>query len=264
MSILGLGGEGILRTHGRMDEAVPVIRRAIDEGVTYFDTAPAYDGSRDYLGAALGPDRARIFLASKTHLRDGAGTRRLLDDSLKRLKTSHIDLLQLHDLRSMDELDEIFASDGALPALLKARDEKTIRFIGLTGHHDVRVLREALRRFAFDAVLTVVNAAEPHGSSFMRDVIPEARRQQMGVVGMKVLARQRVFSMPGTETPQKALRYAWSQQIDVAIVGCGTPVEVSENAAAARAFIPLSPEENAALEARGKSIQAAINPWKHG
>ena len=95
-----LGGEGVLRTHGRMDEAVAVINRALDQGVTYCDTAPAYAGSLDYYGAALGKRRSQVFLASKTHERTRDGSLRLLDDSLKRLRTDHLDVWQLHDLRT--------------------------------------------------------------------------------------------------------------------------------------------------------------------
>src|SRR5262249_29140164 len=96
----GLGGEGVLRTHGRMPEAVAVIHRALDEGVSYCDPAPAYAGSLDYYGAALGERRRQVFLASKTHDRTRDGSLRLLDESLKRLRTDHLDLWQLHDLRT--------------------------------------------------------------------------------------------------------------------------------------------------------------------
>ena len=239
VSIFGLGGEGVLRTSGMMKEAVPVIRRALDEGVTYFDTAPAYDQSRDYLGAALGADRKNIFLASKTHARDAGGSRRLIEDSLIRLKTEWIDLLQLHDLRTPADLDRIFAKGGALEAAVKARDEGLCRFIGITGHQSPDILLEAMRRFAFDTVLTVVNPAEPVGRSFMLQVIPEARRQNMGVIAMKVLARGRIMDLKSVGTSQKALHYCFSKDMDVAIVGCETPQEVSANAEAARTFSPL-------------------------
>lgn len=263
VTTLGLGGEGVLRTHGRTREAVSVIHAALAEGVTYFDTAPAYDGSRDYLGAALGKDRARIFLASKTHDRTASGTRALLEDSLTRLKTGWVDLLQLHDLRTMGDVDRIFSKGGAMEAVLKAREEGLCRHIGLTGHQDPGVLLEAMRRFQFDTVLTVVNPAEPTGRhSFMRQVIPEARRQGMGVIAMKVFARGRVFSLPGTSTPAKALAYAWGSDVDVAIVGCVTPVEVQENAQAARTCAPMDASTRARLEEEAAPEAAAINPWK--
>src|SRR4051812_22231677 len=100
VTAFGLGGEGVLRTHGRKKEAVAVIQRALDLGVSYCDTSPAYDSSIDYYGAALGERRRQIFLASKTHERTRDGSLRLLEDSLRRLRTDHLDLWQLHDLRT--------------------------------------------------------------------------------------------------------------------------------------------------------------------
>ena len=133
VSQFGLGGEGVLRTHGRMAEAVAVIHRALDQGVTYCDTSPAYAGSIDYYGAALGERRNQVFLASKTHDRTRDGSLRLLDESLKRLRTNHLDLWQLHDLRTPSDLKMIFGRRGALEALVQARDEGRVRFLGVTG-----------------------------------------------------------------------------------------------------------------------------------
>lgn len=263
VTIFGLGGEGVLRSTGRMNEAVAVIRRALEEGVTYFDTAPAYQESRDYLGAALGNDRKSIFLASKTHVRDAEGTKRLLDESLTKLKTDHLDSLQLHDLRSVEELDKIFGKGGAMEAMLAAKSQGVVRFFGITGHHDPRILREALRRYPFDTILTVVNPGEPHGPSFAHDVLPEARRQGVGVVGMKTLGAGGIFKYPGLDLAANALRYAWSRDIDVAIVGCKTPEEVSANAAAARSFAPLPSAEMADLERRNAATALELNNWKH-
>ena len=107
-----LGGEGVLRTFGRESEAVAVIRRALDLGVNYCDTAPAYAGSLDYYGEALGERRKEIFLASKTHDRTRDGSLRLLDESLERLRTDHLDLWQLHDLRTPEDLRRIFGPGG--------------------------------------------------------------------------------------------------------------------------------------------------------
>src|SRR5258707_12858918 len=106
VTLFGLGGEGILRTHGESKAAVRVIHRALDQGVNYCDTAPAYASSMDYYGAALGERRRDVFLASKTHMRTRDGSLKLLDDSLKRLRTDHLDLWQLHDLRTQDDLTE--------------------------------------------------------------------------------------------------------------------------------------------------------------
>ncbi len=156
----------MLRTHGRMAEAVAVIHRALDQGVTYCDTAPAYAGSLDYYGAALGERRSQVFLASKTHDRTRDGSLRLLDESLKRLRTDHLDFWQLHDLRTSSDLKMIFGRGGALEALVQAREEGRVRFLGLTGHHDPAILLEAMGRFDFDTVLIALNVADVHRLSF--------------------------------------------------------------------------------------------------
>lgn len=124
----GLGGEGVLRTHGRMAEAVAVIHRALDQGVTYCDTSPAYAGSLDYYGAALGDRRGQVFLASKTHDRTREGSLRLLDVSLKRLRTDHLDLWQLHDLRTTTDLKMIFGRGGTIEALVQAQARDAFDF----------------------------------------------------------------------------------------------------------------------------------------
>src|SRR5438309_378636 len=208
-TVLGLGGEGVLRTHGRTAEAVKVIERALDQGVNYCDTAPAYAGSMDYYGAALGERRKQIFLASKTHERTRDGSLRLLDDSLRRLRTDHLDLWQLHDLRTPDDLARIFAKGGALEALLQAREEGRVRYLGITGHHDPAILLEAMRRFAFDTVLVALNAADVHRLSFIQTVLPEAVRRGVGVIGMKVYA-QRGLLGTGTLTTREAMSYVLS------------------------------------------------------
>ena len=153
VTLFGLGGEGVLRTWGQEKEAARVISRALDQGVTYCDTAPAYAGSLDYYGATLGERRNQIFLASKTHDRTRDGSLKLLEQSLRRARTDHLDLWQLHDLRTADDLDEIFAKGGALEALVQAKAEGRVKHLGITGHHDPAILLEAMRRFDFDTVL---------------------------------------------------------------------------------------------------------------
>src|SRR5439155_6333833 len=120
-----------------------------DQGVTYCAPAPAYAGSLDYYGATLGERRGQIFLASKTHDRTRDGSLKLLDESLKRARTDHFDLWQLHDLRTTEDLDEIFAKGGALEALIQAKSEGRVKQLGITGHHDPEILLEAMRRFDF-------------------------------------------------------------------------------------------------------------------
>jgi aryl-alcohol dehydrogenase-like predicted oxidoreductase len=248
-----LGGEGVLRTHGRMAEAVAVIHRALDQGVTYCDTAPAYAGSLDYYGAALGERRRQVFLASKTHDRTRDGSLRLLDESLKRLRTDHLDLWQLHDLRTAGDLQMIFGRGGALEALIQARDDGRVRFLGLTGHHDPAILLEAIRRFDFDTVLVALNVADVHRLSFARTVLVEAARRGMGVIGMKVYAAGVLVHGGGSPpvTSAEAMGYVLSLAgVSTVIIGCSSPAEVDENARNARSFQPFDERTIRALEER--------------
>jgi predicted aldo/keto reductase-like oxidoreductase len=262
VTLFGLGGEGVLRTFGREREAVEVIHRALDQGVTYCDTSPAYAGSLDYYGAALGERRARIFLASKTHDRTRDGSMRLLDDMLRRLRTDRLDLWQLHDLRGMDELDMIFGRGGALEAAVAAREEGRVGHVGITGHHDPAVLMEAMRRFDFDTVLLALNPADPHRRPFIGTVLAEACRRGMGVIAMKTCAQGALLRSRGLSM-KDCLHYAWSLPgVSLAIVGCSTPDEVDENAALARAFRPLEETELRALETRTRPFAEAGSYFK--
>ena len=261
---ISLGGEGILRTTGRARDAVPVIVEALRLGVRYCDTAPAYAQSQDYYGAAFreaGP-RARpaVFLASKTHERTRDRALRLLDESLRRLGTTWIDLWQMHDLRSRSEVDALFAKNGAMQAALEAKADGRIHHIGLTGHHDPNVLLEAMSRYAFDNVLVPINPADGRHSPFIPTVVAEARRQGMGVVGMKSLAAGRLLDVA---RPEELLRYTASLA-DTAIVGCSSLAELRQNLAVASAFTPMSDDERNALEQRVAPTARAYDYYKAG
>jgi predicted aldo/keto reductase-like oxidoreductase len=262
VTLFALGGEGVLRTHGRTAEAVKVIHRALDQGVNYCDTAPAYASSMDYYGAALGERRREIFLASKTHERTRDGSLQLLDDSLRRLQTDHLDLWQLHDLRTKQDLDRIFGKGGALAALLQARDEGRVRFLGLTGHHDPAILLEAMRRFTFDTVLVALNAADVHRLSFIQTVLVEAARQDMGVIGMKVCAQGALLGR-GKLTMDEAMGYVLSLPgVSTVVIGCKSPAEVDDNARIARQFVPFDDGRKRDLEERTRSNAPAFAYYK--
>jgi predicted aldo/keto reductase-like oxidoreductase len=249
---VSLGGEGILRTVGRAAEAVPMIVDALRQGVRYCDTAPAYAQSQDYYGEAFrkaGPGaRERVFLASKTHARDRDGALRLLDGSLRKLGTDHLDLWQLHDLREPEELDQIFGKGGAIEAGEPARADGRIRFVGITGHHDPAILVEAMRRYPVDTVLCAINPADPRRLPFVTTVVAEARRRGVGVIGMKVMAAGQLLR-DRAATAEELIRYAatWA---DTVIIGCSSIAEVRANLAAGRRFRPMSDDEQRALEAR--------------
>jgi aryl-alcohol dehydrogenase-like predicted oxidoreductase len=249
---VSLGGEGILRTTGRRDAAVPMIVEALRLGVRYCDTAPAYAQSQEYYGEAFraaGPGaRDRVFLASKTHARDRDGALRLLDDSLRKLGTDHLDLWQLHDLREPWELDQIFGRGGAIEAVEHARADGRVRFVGITGHHDPAILIEAMRRHPVDTVLCAINPADPRRLPFLTTVVAEARRRDIGVIGMKVMAAGRLLQ-DRAASPDALIRYAASAA-DTVIIGCSTIDEVRSNLEAGRRFRAMPDEERRSLEAK--------------
>lgn len=262
VTIFGLGGEGVLRTHGRSDEAMAVIHRALDLGVNYCDSAPAYSGCLDYLGEALGDRRQQVILASKTHVRTRDDSLRLLDETLKRLRTDHLDLWQLHDLRTPADLDRIFSPHGAMQALLEARDEGRVRFLGITGHHDPAILLEAMRRFEFDTVLVALNAADRHRLPFTETVLPAAAAGGMGVIAMKVYGGGPLVGQGGLK-PEQAMTHTLSLPgVSMVIIGCSTPGEVEENARIAREFSMLDRQRISELEQMTTRDAAAFAAYK--
>jgi aryl-alcohol dehydrogenase-like predicted oxidoreductase len=262
VTIVGLGGEGVLRTWDRHDEAVAVIRRALERGITYCDTAPAYSASQDYYGEALGNERSAVFLASKTHDRTRDGSLRLLEQSLKRLRTDHLDLWQVHDLTTMEELEAIFGKNGAIHALEQARREGMVRFLGVTGHYDPAVLVEAIRRYPFDTVLVALNAADRVRLSFIDALLPAANEHGLGIIGMKVVAKGRLLRSDGVSTMRQALGYVLSLPISTAIIGFRTPEEVDEVVEIARTFRPLPDQEMARLEALARPHASEVSWFK--
>ena len=264
VTLFGLGGEGILRSSGRLQEAQAVIKKALEVGVTYFDTAPAYEQSRDYLGSVfkdLGEERKKIFIASKTNSPTYQGSMDLLEDTLKRLNTDYLDLWQLHDMRTPEDLKNVFSPNGAIRALEEAKRSGKVRFIGITGHHDPDVLISAIKKFDFDTVLTCVNAGDPHYLPFITTVIPEARKKKMGVIGMKVTAAGQAFK---ALTMKQAMDYSLSQQVDLCIIGCKTPQEVEMNARLASDFRQLSPPELKVIEDKTGWARMEFNYFKKG
>jgi aryl-alcohol dehydrogenase-like predicted oxidoreductase len=255
---LGLGGEGVLRTYGRAKEAVALIRRAIELGINYCDCAKAYSGSEDYYGEALvGGLREKIFLTSKSADRTRAGAEKDLENTLRRMRTDRLDLWQVHDVRTEHDLQTIFGPNGAIEAFSAAKKAGKVRFLGVTGHHDPEILTKAIEIFPFDTILMPVNAAEPHHRSFLDETLPLAAGKQMGIIGMKVL---RGFIAPGEPridlhpdlleqkiSVSRLLRFAFSQPISTAIIGCDTVQQLEENVAVARVVRPMDEKERAEL-----------------
>ncbi len=253
---LGLGGEGVLRSFGRDAEARAVIDAALAAGIRYCESARAYSGSEGYYGQTLGPRRAGLVLASKAHDRSRRGALAMLTTTLRAMRTDYLDLWQLHDVREPAEVDAFEDPEGAYAAFAEAKQRGLVRAIGITGHHDPAVLRIALERFAFDTVLLPINPAEGTlADGFERSVIPVARARGMGVIGMKVYARGLLFDpRAGGVAIDEALAYALSADVDTIVIGCETPAQVAENAAAAARARPLDAAARARIAARVAAV----------
>ena len=196
--IFSLGGQASIEQPNNEAVAVPIIERALDLGVNYVDTAAMYGGkerwSQRYVGQVMKRRRSQVYLASKTHDRSRDGSLALLEESLKLLNTDHLDAWQLHHIDTKADVEQIFGKGGALEALLHAREQKMVRYLGVTGHSDPDLLMECLRRFDFDQILMAVNAADAHHRSFSERLLPMAVDKQMGIIGMKIPARGRILT----------------------------------------------------------------------
>jgi aryl-alcohol dehydrogenase-like predicted oxidoreductase len=247
VTCLGLGGEGVLRTFGRDREAADLINRAIDLGIGYFESARAYAGSEGYYGLALGQRRAEIFLASKSHARDRKGARAHLEETLASMDTDHLDLWQVHDVRTGDDVETIFGPGGAMETFEEARREGLARFIGVTAHHDPAILQRCIDLFDFDTVLVPVNPAEPARASFLEGLAPRAVEKGLGIVGMKAYIRGLGARVPSITTMEPLLRFALSHPVSTVVVGCDDVAQLEQNVRFAERFSPMSEEERRRL-----------------
>ena len=267
VSLFSLGGQASLEIPGKEDISYGIINRAIDLGVNYIDTAAAYGRaipgvtrqeamgtSERNLGRVLKDRRNEVFLATKTHDRSYDGSMRLLEQSLKNLQTDHIDLWQIHNVRSseIDNIDRFFADDGVVKAMIKARDEKIIKFIGYTGHEGPDVLNELNSRFPFDNVLVAINAADKHHDPFIEKFLPGVVDQKLGIVGMKIPARDRIFANGGIISMKEALEYVLTLPVSTVIIGIDNLTELEENIQITTNFKPLTAEEMLAIEEKTK------------
>ena len=260
--LFSLGGQASLEQPDKRDVSLAIINRAIDLGVNYLDTAAAYGRPRDAakqrweldgisqtnLGMVMATRRKEVFLASKTDDRTRDGSLRLLEQSLRLLKTDHLDLWQLHNVQNDAQVEQIFGKDGAIEALTKARDQKMVRFLGITGHFDPAVLAKALDRFEFDTILMALNAADKHRLPFQLELLPLATRKKLGVIGMKIPARDRLFKPDAVTTMKDAMGYVLTLPVSTVIIGCKTVEQLEENISLAKSFKPLPPAEMARIE----------------
>ena len=267
VGIYSLGGQASIETIGKEELSVQIINRAIDLGINYIDTAAwygrptasiaqeeAHGQSEKNMGQVMKSRRKEVFLATKTHERSYDGSMRLLEKSLKNLQTDHLDLWQIHNVKAaeLNSLDKFFASDGVVKAMEKMRDEKVVRFIGFTGHENPEVLRVLAERYPFDNVLVALNAADKHYDPFIEKFLPTAVSKKMGIVGMKIPARDRIFAHGGIITIKEAMEYVMSLPVSTIIIGLDDIAQLEENIKIAQNFKPLTPDQMVAIEEKTK------------
>jgi len=257
VSILGFGGGSRFQMYKEEDAALAALTLALDSGITYIDTADDYSNglSERRIGKVLKTrGRKSVFVATKLSHRDPAQARRIVETSLRNLQTDQIDLIHLHHLTDSGDLARLEAKGGVIDQLLKFRDEKLTRFIGITSHSDPEVLRAALEHHDFDCTQMALNAAlvgMTNGpgprvanwegkTSFEKVALPVALRKKMGVIAMKVMAQDGLI---GPATPEKLLSYAMSLPLATAVVGMPKLEHIENNVRLARSFKPLPESE---------------------
>lgn len=227
-----LGKEHITRAH-----AERCLNHAIDSGITYLDTSPDY-GSEPHVGAVMRSRRNEVFLATKVNKRSKQGVLDELQQSLGKLQTDHVDLIQIHAVNAFADLEQALADDGAVAALKEARSQGMVRFIGITGHARPEMLAQALREYAFDAVLCALGMADHLVSAADKFLLPVAQERNTAVIAMKVLGHG-TFPDVG-----RGLRYALGLPgVSLAIVGMDSTEQIDQNVEIVADFKPLSDEE---------------------
>ena len=259
VSIIGMGGFHIGSADSQ-DDASEMVHHALDAGINFFDNAWEYhDGqSEEWLGRALGNRRREVILMTKvcTHGRSKSVAMQMLEESLTRLRTDHLDVWQIHEVIYDNDPDLIFAPNGAAEALAQAKKDGKVRVGGFTGHKDPSIhLRMLSHGFPFDTVQMPLNAFDATFRSFETHVLPEAQRQGIAVLGMKSMGGSGEMIKKGGVTPQEALHYAMSLPVATTISGINSMEILKQNLEIVTNFSPLS--ESAMNELRNRNRQEA-------
>lgn len=250
VSAIGLGGFHLGKAELKESESIRIIRTAIDGGINFLDNCWDYNEGRSEIrmGKALCDGyRERVFLMTKIDGRDKASAAQQIEESLSRLGTDRIDLLQFHEIIRESDPDRIFAEGGAMEAVLGAKDSGKIRYIGFTGHKSpdihLRMLETATRHsFRFDTVQMPLDVMDAHYRSFEKAVLPFLVKEGIGVLGMKPMGDQIILGS-GMATPVECLHYAMNLPISVVITGCDSMQVLRQALDAARSFRPMTGEE---------------------
>ncbi len=262
VSAVGLGGFHIGKPELRESESIRIIRTALDNGINFLDNCWDYnDGQSEIrMGKALRDGyRQRAFLMTKIDGRDKKSAARQIEESLRRLETDHIDLVQFHEIIRTNDPDRIFAAGGALEAALEAKNAGKIRYIGFTGHKSPDIHLKMLdtaahRQFRFDTVQMPLNVMDAHYDSFEKKVLPVLVKNDIGVLAMKPMGDHFILESK-TVTPVECLHYAMNLPTSVVITGCDSMQILDQALSAARSFRPMESNEVEALLA--KTTQAA-------
>jgi aryl-alcohol dehydrogenase-like predicted oxidoreductase len=270
VSAIGLGGYHIGIPQDP-DVGIRIIRHAIDRGITFMDNCWDYLGgeSERRMGKALGDGyREKVFLMTKFDGRTRKSTVQQIDESLQRLQTDHVDLMQYHENIRMEDPDRFFAPDGPLEALLEAKKAGKIRFIGFTGHKDpavhLRMLEvAAANKFRFDSCQMPLNVMDAHFRSFGHHVLPKLVEQGMAVLGMKPLGDANILKS-GKVTAIECLHYALTLPTSVVITGCESMERVDQAIEAVETFKPLGNEQVCRLLEKTKdgAMTGQFEPFK--
>ncbi len=232
------------------DEGVRIIHRAIDLGVTFFDSAHKYHNGRsdEVYGKALkGGLRKKILLMSKAQLRDKKSAMQQLEETLKRMNTDYLDLWQCHEVSNHGEVDKIFGPDGSLEAFVLARKQGKVRHIGFTGHHDPTVHQRLLDGYdGWETAQHPVNLVDPHYLSFINSVLPNIKKKGLGLIGMKSNAIGGI-TQHKVATIEECLRFSLSHPVDTQVSGVETVEQLEQNVAIVKAFQKMSGAEISTL-----------------
>ena len=246
------------------DKSDELLNHALDNGFYHWDTAHTYvyDNvcSEERLGRVLKHRRDRVFLATKLSERSRDGAMRELEDSLKRLQTDRLDLLQIHSINSQEDVDRIGAADSVLEVVRKAKEQKVTRFIGFTGHASAATMAAMVDRFDFDTMLIALNHQTQGKEDFEKQAVPAAAGKGMGILLMKVIRPRE--TVEGLD-PDELIRYALSlEQGDAAVIGTDSMEVLKKNLGMARDFEPLPPARMEHMHSTLKPFLAGRNlPW---
>jgi predicted aldo/keto reductase-like oxidoreductase len=260
VSVLGLGGHHLGDAEDEQT-AVQIVHEAVDGGITFFDNCWEYNRgkSENWMGKGLKGRRDRVFLMTKvcTHGRDAPLAAQMLEESLRRLQTDHLDLWQIHGV-SFDNDPELFIRpNGAAAALVRAKQQGKVRYVGFTGHKDPAIhLKMLATGFPFDAVQMPLNAFDATFHSFETQVLPELNRRGIAALGMKPFSGKGEPLKKGLLTPDEALRYAMSLPVVTTITGMDRIDVLHQNLRIAQEFQPMAPAEMEALRARCRAVAA--------